>query len=486
MNEDKNITSIIESEQPTLSPQERSVLWSAIAPHLPVSTSVMRAPIVSPYQFIFNISKNMTALVIALLLVIGSGGTALASDAARPGDFLFPLERTLEDVQMRLALSEESKLKLSERLTKERLEELREIVDEELIVSPTDITEDSFASLSTASTTSFLEIEADVFTDTTVVKMELSDKKFYFETNAQTREEVAAAIFTKFPTLTIETILAVLDFEVEDRASVPRDRGIATFSEDGQVRVDRAVKAVLSFLDGTRVDESVRGVALSEILKEVGDDVRVRREGDGVRIDSEDDRLEIRMDDDGDSRFEVRSGDERIRIETKDGEVRVKTREGDDDSDDRSRSSDDGSTSRTLEVEADVFFDTTVVAVEINDVKSSFVTNAITKDAVAAEVATRYGLTKSEVLSVIDFEVEDRASRTDDTLNDDRSDDDRDDEDEDDSRHGGDDDDEDEDEDDSRHGGDDDDEDEDDSRHGGDDDDEDNSGHGGGDDDDDN
>jgi hypothetical protein len=56
------------------------------------------------------------------------------------------------------------------------------------------------------------------------------------------------------------------------------------------------------------------------------------------------------------------------------------------------------------------------VSVENGGVKTSFVTSAITKDAVAGEVARRYGLSKALVLSVIDFEVEDRTSRIDDEV----------------------------------------------------------------------
>ncbi|MCU0677958.1 MAG: hypothetical protein MUF19_00015 [Candidatus Pacebacteria bacterium] len=69
-----------------------------------------------------------------------------------------------------------------------------------------------------------LEIEADIFTDTTIVKVEINDRKTTFATEADTREEVIDAILAKFD-LTEAEVEAVLELEVEDRASRPQDRG---------------------------------------------------------------------------------------------------------------------------------------------------------------------------------------------------------------------------------------------------------------------
>ncbi len=69
-----------------------------------------------------------------------------------------------------------------------------------------------------------LEIEADIFTDTTIVKVEINDKKTIFATEADTREEVIDAIVAKFD-LTEAEVDAALELETEDRASRPQDRG---------------------------------------------------------------------------------------------------------------------------------------------------------------------------------------------------------------------------------------------------------------------
>ncbi len=162
-----------------------------------------------------------------------------------------------------------------------------------------------------------LEVEADVFTDVTIVKVELENgAKYTFSTDADTEEEVAEVVANKFD-LSEEEVLAALDFEVEDRAS--------------------------------------------------------------------------------------RTGE---RIKTKDymkNKVKDRIKECRATSDD---SSDE------LEVEADVFTDTTIVKVELaSGTKKVFDTDATTSADIIAEVAERFDLDADDVEAVFDLEVEDRASR---------------------------------------------------------------------------
>ncbi len=89
-----------------------------------------------------------------------------------------------------------------------------------------------------------------------------------------------------------------------------------------------------------------------------------------------------------------------------DGDHRGHGRDGDD------RDDDEDSASSTIEAEANVFTDTTIVKVELgNGQKNRFSTTANTRDTVIDEIVNRLGLDRAEVDSVLDFEVEDRASR---------------------------------------------------------------------------
>lgn len=68
-----------------------------------------------------------------------------------------------------------------------------------------------------------LEIEADIFTNETVVKVEINDSKETFTTTAKTRTEIVAEILAKYPSLTSTQIESALKIENEDRSSRQSD-----------------------------------------------------------------------------------------------------------------------------------------------------------------------------------------------------------------------------------------------------------------------
>lgn len=76
---------------------------------------------------------------------------------------------------------------------------------------------------------SALEAEADVFSDVTLVKVELNDDTTTFTTAAKTRVAIVEEILKRFPTLVATDVDAALDFEVENRASRQDD---TTTSDD--------------------------------------------------------------------------------------------------------------------------------------------------------------------------------------------------------------------------------------------------------------
>lgn len=66
------------------------------------------------------------------------------------------------------------------------------------------------------------EIEADVFTDTTLVKFE-RDVKEWYETSTKDKDALIAEIAQHF-NVNADDVAAVIDFEVENRASRAKDR----------------------------------------------------------------------------------------------------------------------------------------------------------------------------------------------------------------------------------------------------------------------
>ncbi len=350
--QEKNLIKKLESNRPTLSSEESLRIWENVESKLPVLS-----PTMSPFSVknIFKKTKNMSPLILILILALSGGATAFASDSSKPGDFLFPLERTIENAQLSLAFTDEEKALLTKTFTEERLNELREIIDEEISVSPSN-NDINLSSTSTASSTlSDLEIEANIYTDTTVVKIELGDKKFYFETKSNDQGSIITDIKTHFPMLTGSQITEALNLETEDRSSRPKDKGVVTISNNGETRINTAVEALLKFLDQTNTDEINRQDLLSLLSTEVEGvtaPAKVKREKDSVRIGNEDSRVEIRVNDDGDSRIEIRQGENRVRIEEKSGEVKVKKSDKNEDAvlDDRNESKELNSTTSVNEI----------------------------------------------------------------------------------------------------------------------------------------
>lgn len=110
-----------------------------------------------------------------------------------------------------------------------------------------------------------------------------------------------------------------------------------------------------------------------------------------------------------DTVFAKRGGDDDGHYEYSDDYDDDDDEDEDEDDDDR----DDDNSNDELEVEADVFTDTTIVKVELeNGRKTVFTTTADTRAEVVDVVADRFDLTEAEVEDALDFEIEDRASRT--------------------------------------------------------------------------
>jgi|GEM_PF-1240105 len=391
---------ILSAKPAELSAAEEAVVFSkAFARHTGGKTESVFASL-----FITQ-SKIMIPLILILALTLGAGGTVAASDNARPGDLLFPLDRAIEDFRLTVA-GESEKQELRIKFADERLREFDEIAG----------TDDDGVD-------GVLEsAEADIFTDETVVKIEAGDKKVTFITDADTREEIIDVIADRYGFAKAD-IDAVLNVETEDRESTPEDRNE---EEDERERLTNALDALGDFIEDNRDAASSSPEVLAALA------LIESRIFDRSAFFPEEVRMKVR---DDRARYEVRGQNgERVRVEIKDGEVRIKTKDGDDDrDDDRDDDNDDRAGVPTslgfLEIEADVFTDKTLVKVELNDRTTIFTMSASsTRSDVIDEVEDRFeGLTRSQIDSALDFEVEDRASRPDDEdERDDEDDDDRD------------------------------------------------------------
>ena len=442
-NERPTIEDRLNRVSPTkLSPEERERLWSSI--HMRIANTPMLTP--SPFSIQILITHNsytMVSAFVALLLLIGGGATVAASDSARPGDALFAVDRAVENVRIALA-SDDSEGELRVRFANERVNEFENIIEEGKGKRLARVSDDD---------------------------------------SVETPQEATMALKVVSD-----------DNPNDDDSSDDSDDSDDSFDEDSKEHIAEGLSATLRFFAEASVQSDVDGrgeldqvlARLNGVINELPEDFRAE-----LRID-ENNRVRVEANGDDEGKIEVRSEGIRTKVEFKDGVVSVETKadddssddsdddinddnggdRGDDDSDDDSNDdSDDDSSSNTsgMEIEADVFLDTTIVKVEINDRKEFFVTNKKTRAEIVSAIAAKFNLDSALVDSALSLETENRLSLPKDSLlgggdddSSDDSDDDSSDDDEDDSDDDDNEDDEDEDDDDNGgHGGDDDEEDDD-------------------------
>lgn len=393
-----------------LSNEERDRGWERIVLH-------KRKPL---FNLFFTTKPMITSLLIALALSLGIGGTVVTADSAVPGDTLYGLDRAVENLRINIA-QKEKKDELRIKFADERVHEIEKIETKEQSV-PAPASESITEAVVTG-------IEADVFTNETIVKIEYSGKKFTWVSDAKTKEAVVDAVVAKYPSLSKTFVEGKLSFEIEDRSSRAGDKLTGdSLSAETRVKVTTGLNTALALLQGVSTtlsgDEAVRLKAITDQLNAYLADESLDNDDGEVRI----------KEDDNKTRVELRTEDGRVRVEVKNGELRIKTDDdddnkgwdnSDDDSDDDSKkddkSDDKNSLKKTVQVsagnvwslgvEADVFTNETVVKVEINKVKNTFTTSAKTKAEIAAAVVAKYPvLTTAKVEAVLDLQIENRAS----------------------------------------------------------------------------
>jgi hypothetical protein len=116
---------IVSAKPADLSATEQAALMQA------VRAKIHGKPIASPFFLpILIFPKTMIPILLILALTLGAGGTVAASDGARPGDILFPLDRAIEDFRITFAPDGE-KQELRIKFASERLEEFDDIAGDD-------------------------------------------------------------------------------------------------------------------------------------------------------------------------------------------------------------------------------------------------------------------------------------------------------------------------------------------------------------------
>lgn len=416
-----NITTLIDTARLTLSEPARLSLWQSIKATLPdavptVAVITSSAPteraIPSPYFSNQLTYKTMAAFLILLTLVLGSGGaTAFASDAAKPGDVLFPLDRALENIRLSLAASTSTRVALTQKFTAERMQELRDIINEEVTVLPaSSLLEASSTVTDMVTTVAPLTITATVFTDTTVVKLTLNGQVFYFQTTATTTPDIVVAIESRFPVVTDTQVSEALTVVTKARASQPADQGIVVLTNAGGKRISTAVEAVIQFLDHTSDSTSERKEVLTQLATEMAGitgTTTISRDHDTIELASDTGHVKIHLDNgDGTSSIAFQRGATEIKVEGKDNDYEIHTEKKDE-----VTTPTPTQTLPAVVMTATIFTDTTVVALTFGPDTVYFSTSATTRTAIMTAIKEHFSaLTADQIDTALTVATQNRAS----------------------------------------------------------------------------
>lgn len=302
----------------------------------------------------FNFKKNMIGAILSLVLLLGGGGAVAAANNSVPGDTLFGLDLALEKARISLANTEEKKNELKVRFAEERINEAENIIKKQGSVIARDI------DLSSANLT---EVEVDVFTNETTVKVEADDKYYGFITDKKDRSEIINQISEKY-NLTESAIEAVLSFETEDRDSRADDKKFLNSFNSGSFKSPKQQKEFEGSLSevGDMVtnsnlsdeDKAKLGAALASIMVLLDEnpnlDLEIKTK-DGMKIEVEDGKIEIKTNngknddkakDDKSNKPDVKEDDDEVfcRGEWRDAEDCDDSESDSDDSDDDNDSDD--------------------------------------------------------------------------------------------------------------------------------------------------
>ena len=90
----------------------------------------MSAPAQGSRRSIFSFPRLATSLALAFIFILSGTGLVRASDGALPGDNLYPIKRTWEDMRLLLVFDPEGREELEDEFEQERLHEIDELLVE--------------------------------------------------------------------------------------------------------------------------------------------------------------------------------------------------------------------------------------------------------------------------------------------------------------------------------------------------------------------
>ncbi len=278
--------------------EDKNYIWSSFTFAKKEFKENKKTSLIFNLQQYMLFKKQILGVVLSLVVILGGGGVVAASNSSAPGDVLFGLDKALEKIELSLS-NEAKKDKLMIRFAEERLQEAEKVIKESgesVNVQNVDL-----------SNASITEIEVDVFTNETTVKIEANDKHYGFITSEKDKQKIINEIKAKY-NLTDEKINKVLNFETEDRASRPDDKNFLNSFNSVKFKSEKQTKEIKASLDSVAdvlassnlSDEKKAqiGATLASIMTLIKSNPDLELEvktKDGFKVEVEDGKVEIKI-----------------------------------------------------------------------------------------------------------------------------------------------------------------------------------------------
>lgn len=272
-----------------LSDEDKNLIWSGII--------YKKSKKVGKSLLPFNLKINMIGVLIALAVVLGGGGVVAASNAAVPGDTLYGVDLAAEKAKIALVSGEDKKNNFKIKFAEERLSEVETIVERRGA---------SFSQNADLSNSTVTELEINVFTNETTVKIEAGDKKYGFTTVEKEKSKIIEEIKTKYK-LTDSQINAVISFETEDRDVRADDRkflnggsSLSFKSEKQQKEFEGSLNEVADLVSNSNLSVEQKASiskTLAGIMTLLSTDPNLKMEvktQDGLKFEIENGKVEIK------------------------------------------------------------------------------------------------------------------------------------------------------------------------------------------------
>ncbi len=237
-----------------LSSSEKSEAWQKISLNLPDQDT-------SPFNSLL-INKPMLKPILSVLVTLGvvfGGGiwTVQASDQARPGDTLYPVDRAVENIRLALA-SDVKKDDLKIKFAEERVSEIRSLVAQDVVAA-----------------SKFKDIKAVVRQTNTWVDITVANgQHFVFILQSTNETEIVKMIADRFH-VSVESVKRIIDFKFlspdQDYDNYPTSpRPTLTASGDLKESTSQALDYIIKVRNELKATSKIEAVSqLDGLIKDV-------------------------------------------------------------------------------------------------------------------------------------------------------------------------------------------------------------------------